>query len=65
MPYDVAVTASIGKCVGPLLREPDWKALYACADRALFDAKSAGRDRARDRVLHDLLTVRALAATTH
>lgn len=51
MPFDVSVTASIGTCTGPLLRETDWKALYACADRALFDAKSAGRDRARGRDL--------------
>lgn len=53
MPYDVSVTASIGTCSGPLLRETDWKALYACADRALFEAKSAGRDRARGRALPD------------
>lgn len=53
MPYDVTVTASIGKCIGPLRREIDWKALYGCADRALFDAKSAGRDRARARSLAD------------
>ena len=51
MPYDVTVTASIGMCSGPLERETDWKALYACADRALFEAKSAGRDRARSRNL--------------
>lgn len=51
MPYDVSVTASIGTCTGPLLREVDWKALYACADRALFEAKSAGRDRVRARAL--------------
>lgn len=55
MPYDVSVTASIGTCSGPLLRETDWKALYACADRALFEAKSAGRDRARGRDLGDRL----------
>ena len=55
MPYDVSVTASIGTCSGPLLRETDWKALYACADRALFEAKSAGRDRARGRALPDRL----------
>ncbi len=55
MPYDVSVTASIGTCTGPLLRETDWKALYACADRALFEAKSAGRDRARGRALPDRL----------
>lgn len=53
MPYDVAVTASIGCCTGPLLRETDWKALYACADRALFEAKTAGRDRFRARALPD------------
>ncbi|MBI0475416.1 diguanylate cyclase [Sphingomonas sp. MA1305] len=48
MPFDMTVTASVGTCVGPLLREIDWKALYRCADRALFEAKAAGRDRVRD-----------------
>ena len=48
MPFDVAVTASIGSCTGPLTRETDWKALYRRADQALFAAKAAGRDRARD-----------------
>jgi diguanylate cyclase (GGDEF)-like protein len=47
MPYDLSVTASIGTCSGPLSKETDWKALYRCADRALFEAKAAGRDRAR------------------
>jgi len=47
MPFDVHVTASIGACGGPLATEADWKALYRRADRALFDAKQAGRDRAR------------------
>lgn len=51
MPFEVVVTASIGMCTGPLLRENDWKALYGCADRALFEAKSDGRDRARSRDL--------------
>ena len=48
MPYDLAVTASIGTCTGPLLRETDWKQLYRQADRALYAAKAAGRDRVRD-----------------
>ena len=48
MPFDIAVTASVGACSGPLLRESDWKALYRRADQALFAAKAAGRDRARD-----------------
>ncbi|RIA37801.1 diguanylate cyclase (GGDEF)-like protein [Hephaestia caeni] len=47
MPFDLTVTASIGGSVGPLLTEPDWKQLYRAADRALLDAKSDGRDRAR------------------
>jgi diguanylate cyclase (GGDEF)-like protein len=47
MPFDVAVTASIGVCTGPLGREADWKLLYRGADRALFDAKASGRDRVR------------------
>ncbi|HVI99147.1 MAG TPA: diguanylate cyclase [Sphingomonas sp.] len=47
MPFDLAVTASIGGSVGPLATEPDWKQLYRAADRALLDAKSDGRDRAR------------------
>ncbi|PCD04711.1 hypothetical protein COC42_04840 [Sphingomonas spermidinifaciens] len=47
MPFDYAVTASIGACFGPLGSEPDWKRLYQIADRALFDAKASGRDRAR------------------
>jgi diguanylate cyclase (GGDEF)-like protein len=47
MPFDLSVTASIGTCTGPLTRESDWNALYRGADRALFDAKAAGRDRVR------------------
>jgi diguanylate cyclase (GGDEF)-like protein len=48
MPFDLTVTASIGACSGPLASERDWKALYRGADAALFEAKSAGRDRARN-----------------
>ena len=47
MPFDLRVTTSIGACAGPLATEADWKAMYRRADRALFDAKQAGRDRAR------------------
>ncbi len=49
MPFDLKVTASIGTCTGPLADDRNWKALYRCADLALFEAKSAGRDRARVR----------------
>ncbi|NYT40526.1 diguanylate cyclase [Sphingomonas sp. R-74633] len=49
MPFDLKVTASIGACTGPLADDRDWKALYRAADIALFEAKSAGRDRARAR----------------
>jgi len=48
MPFDIPVTTSIGTCTGPLLGEADWQALYRQADRALYAAKAAGRDRACD-----------------
>jgi len=47
MPFDLAVTASVGTCTGSLVTEQDWTRLYRCADRALFEAKSAGRDQSR------------------
>ncbi|WP_231621770.1 sensor domain-containing diguanylate cyclase [Sphingomonas sp. 37zxx] len=47
MPFDLRVTASLGVCTGPLATEQDWKRMYQCADRALFEAKAHGRDRAR------------------
>jgi diguanylate cyclase (GGDEF)-like protein len=50
MPFDLRVTASIGTCRGPLGGDSDWKALYRGADAALFQAKSAGRDRVRSAV---------------
>jgi PleD family two-component response regulator len=51
MPFDLKVTASIGACSGPLMKETDWKALYRGADRALFEAKADGRDRVRGRTV--------------
>jgi len=51
MPFDLKVTASIGACTGPLMKEADWQALYRGADRALFEAKADGRDRARRRTI--------------
>jgi diguanylate cyclase (GGDEF)-like protein len=47
MPFDIQVTTSIGACGGPLATEANWNTMYRRADRALFDAKQAGRDRAR------------------
>lgn len=47
MPFDLTVTGSVGGCTGPLMSEKDWKVLYGTADRALYAAKSGGRDRAR------------------
>ncbi|WP_313537172.1 diguanylate cyclase [Sphingomonas sp.] len=47
MPFDLTITSSIGSCSGSLATDLDWKALYRCADSALFEAKAAGRDRAR------------------
>ncbi len=46
LPFDLRVTSSVGICHGPLLDENDWKRLYRLADKALFQAKAAGRDRA-------------------
>jgi PleD family two-component response regulator len=58
MPFDLRVTASIGACTGPLMKEADWKALYRGADRALFEAKADGRDRARGRAISQVEVVR-------
>lgn len=47
MPFDLRVTASLGSSIGYLEDEGDWTRLYREADRALYVAKNAGRDRAR------------------
>ncbi|MBY0300763.1 sensor domain-containing diguanylate cyclase [Sphingomonas ginsenosidimutans] len=47
MPFDLKVTASIGSALGVIGTEADWVVLYREADRALYDAKRAGRDRVR------------------
>ncbi|MEH3035635.1 MAG: GGDEF domain-containing protein [Sphingomonas adhaesiva] len=47
MPFDLRVTASLGSSIGYLETEGDWTRLYREADRALYVAKNAGRDRAR------------------
>ena len=46
LPFDLRMTTSIGICQGPLTDDNDWKRLYRLADKALFQAKAAGRDRA-------------------
>ncbi len=48
MPFDIQITTSIGTCTGPITTDVDWKQLYRGADAALFEAKSAGRDRVRN-----------------
>ena len=47
MPFDLAVTASLGSECGTIVDEAEWKRLYRRADDALFAAKRAGRDRLR------------------
>ncbi|WP_310100843.1 diguanylate cyclase [Sphingomonas sp. BE138] len=47
MPFDLAVTASLGSGCGSIVDETEWKRLYGRADDALFAAKRAGRDRLR------------------
>jgi diguanylate cyclase (GGDEF)-like protein len=41
----VAVTASVGVAAAPAGEGSDFETLYSAADRALYRAKSAGRDR--------------------
>ena len=45
---DIRLTVSIGIAHGPLTNEAQWAALYRKADVALYEAKSAGRNRAVD-----------------
>ncbi|RSU53924.1 diguanylate cyclase [Sphingomonas sp. S-NIH.Pt15_0812] len=47
MPFDLTVTCSLGACTGPMVSERAWQAMYRAADRALYDAKAAGRNRVR------------------
>lgn len=47
MPFDLAVTASLGSGRAVVATEADWARLYRRADQALYAAKRAGRDRAR------------------
>ncbi len=46
MPHGAAVTVSIGIADGPVHEEADWLELYRQADRALYEAKQTGRNRA-------------------
>jgi len=45
---DIRLTVSIGIAQGPLTNEAQWADLYRKADVALYEAKSAGRNRAVD-----------------
>jgi diguanylate cyclase (GGDEF)-like protein len=47
MPFGLTVTCSLGACTGPMVSERAWQAMYRAADRALYDAKAAGRNRVR------------------
>lgn len=46
MPHGGTVTVSLGVAEGPVLGEDDWRDLYQRADRALYEAKRDGRNRA-------------------
>ncbi len=48
MPHGEPLTASIGMACAALDRPGHWEELYSKADRALYAAKAAGRDRALD-----------------
>ncbi|MEY4951687.1 MAG: hypothetical protein RL299_111 [Pseudomonadota bacterium] len=46
MPHGGTVTVSLGVAEGPVSGEDDWRDLYQRADRALYEAKRDGRNRA-------------------
>ena len=48
MPHGDRLTVSAGVAIGPLKTDDDWRKLYARADKALYEAKTEGRDRAVD-----------------
>lgn len=45
MPHGEQVTVSIGVAHGTIGESAEWRALYASADEALYDAKRSGRNR--------------------
>lgn len=47
MPFGLTVTCSLGACTGPMVSERAWQAMYRAADRALYEAKAAGRNRVK------------------
>ncbi|MFM5894765.1 MAG: diguanylate cyclase [Novosphingobium sp.] len=46
MPHGGTITISLGVAEGPVACEDDWRSLYQRADRALYQAKRDGRNRA-------------------
>jgi diguanylate cyclase (GGDEF)-like protein len=46
MPHGGTITVSLGVAEGPVGCEDDWRTLYQRADRALYEAKRDGRNRA-------------------
>ena len=46
MPHGGTVTVSLGVAEGPVSNEDEWRDLYQRADRALYEAKRDGRNRA-------------------
>ena len=46
MPHGGTVTVSLGIAEGPVHSEGDWRDLFQRADRALYEVKRDGRNRA-------------------